>query len=348
MQGASWAFALLLTTLAGALPASAQATLRLSLPISLDSPTGQNIKEFARQVKARTSGALKIDLQGAGRRYDEREIVSVVGAGEIEIGATPLSQLVKHVPLCAAFLQPFLLNFDALIEAATKHEGEIRTLIEKDILERTNTRVLWWEPYGSSVIVSNKFPAGDPMKLLVRRVGATDEQGRALLSTCGSLPRSILASDAYAMLHNGTIEAAATDIMTVKERELWKVADTITNLRYAPSLYLVVINEQTWQGLVPEHQEILTELAQDAQSLMWARFATIRAEAYAFAVQQGMRIVEPSADDVAAWRACSADLLETYMERGGVAVSKLFRAYGRLRADPCCRDAPGEMPLFRQ
>jgi hypothetical protein len=59
-------------------------------------------------------------------------------------------------------------------------------------------------------------------------------------------------------------------------------------------------------------------------------------------LQRGMRIVEPPAEDVAAWRACSAPLLEEYAERAGEAGSKLFAAYGKLRTAPCCRDAPGK------
>jgi hypothetical protein len=73
-----------------------------------------------------------------------------------------------------------------------------------------------------------------------------------------------------------------------------------------------------------------------------------RAEAYALAVEKGMRIVEPSADDVAAWRACSAPLLEAYMQRAGEAGPKLFAAYGKLRTQPCCREAPAETPLSRR
>jgi C4-dicarboxylate-binding protein DctP len=79
---------------------------------------------------------------------------------------------------------------------------------------------------------------------------------------------------------------------------------------------------------------------------MWARFATTRARAYQFAAEKGMRIVDPSADDFAAWRACSAPLLEAYMERAGDAGAKLFEAYGKLRTDPCCREPPPGTPPF--
>jgi C4-dicarboxylate-binding protein DctP len=157
-----------------------------------------------------------------------------------------------------------------------------------------------------------------------------------------------LPTEANAALQKGTIAAVATDIMHVRERELWRVADTITNLRYAPSLYIVAINAQAWQKLTSEQQEILTELAQDAQAYMWARFATIRAEAYAIAAEKGMRIVQLRAEHVEAWRACSAPLLEAYMERAGEAGRKLFIAYGRLRTDACCREPPTETPFFRQ
>jgi C4-dicarboxylate-binding protein DctP len=142
----------------------------------------------------------------------------------------------------------------------------------------------------------------------------------------------------------GRIVAAATDIMSVRERDLWRVTDTITNLRFAPSLLLVVINEKAWQRLAPDHQTILGELAEEAQNLMWARFAKIRADAYAFAVQKGMRVVELASADIEAWRACSFPLLEAYMELAREAGPRLFAAYGKLRTQPCCREAPADAP----
>jgi TRAP-type C4-dicarboxylate transport system substrate-binding protein len=89
----------------------------------------------------------------------------------------------------------------------------------------------------------------------------------------------------------------------------------------------------------------LSELAQEAQERMWKRFAEIKAEAYAFAMQKGMKVIELPADDVAAWRACSSSLLEAYMERTGEVGPKLFAAYGKLRTEECCREAPGDTPF---
>jgi C4-dicarboxylate-binding protein DctP len=325
----------------GAPPVLAQTTtLRMSLPISADSPIGQSVRDFARQVSVRTGGAVKIEVQDADRRYEEHEVVAAVASGTIEVGATSLHQFAYDVPLAGAFLQPFLFNFDALVEAATEPASEIRTLVDDEILYWTNARVLWWQPFGSSVIVSKTVPATHPTTIAARAVGAPDDQTRELIRACGGTPHLVPPPDVAGALKKETIRAAVTDVMSVKEHGLWRVADTITDLRHAPSLFVVVVNEKAWQGLTLAHRQIVSELAQDAQSDMWARVAANRADAYAFAKQNGMQIVEPRPEDVAAWRACTAPLLEAYMERAGKAGPKLFAAYGRLRTDPCCRRLP--------
>jgi C4-dicarboxylate-binding protein DctP len=322
-------------------------TLRLALPVAADSPTGQNIREFARQVQAQTNGAVKIEILGSDQAYDERGVVSAVTSGAVEIGATPLSQLVPDVPLAGAFLQPFLFNFDALAQAATTAESEVRMLIDAAILERTSARVLWWQPYGSSVILSKGISFANPAAAATRVVAAPDKQMRDLLRICGAAPMPASPTSLFAGMKDGTIQAGAADIMNVGEHEFWRVADAITDLRQAPSLFAVLINEKAWQALSREQQETFAELAQDAQGYMWARFATVRGKAYVAASQKGMRVIDLQAEDVAAWRACSAPLLEDYMERAGEAGPKLFAAYGKLRTDPCCRDVPGDAPAPR-
>jgi C4-dicarboxylate-binding protein DctP len=328
--------------------ARAETLLRLGLPVSLDNPASLNILEFARQVRARTMNAIKIEPRSKERRQEEHEVLAEVASGNLEIGVTTLNQVANDVPLARAFLQPFLFNFDALIQAATAHENEVRALIDRDILRWTNARVLWWQPYGSSVIFSRRSPTTNPSVIAARAIGTTDDQSRELIGVCGGVPRRVVPADVFRELQRGSVEAAVTDIMNVRERELWRVADTITDLRHSPSLLMIAINEDAWRRLTAEQQEIVTELAQDAQDYMWASFATIRAQAYAFAIEKGMRVVDLPPEDTAAWRACSAPLLETYMERTGEGGPKLFTAYGRLRTHACCRESPSGIPFIQQ
>jgi hypothetical protein len=61
-----------------------------------------------------------------------------------------------------------------------------------------------------------------------------------------------------------------------------------------------------------------------------------------------MAIKELTPDQVAEWRACSADMLATYMERNGELARKLMKAYGKLRTDPCCTAAPSTAAFTRR
>jgi hypothetical protein len=78
------------------------------------------------------------------------------------------------------------------------------------------------------------------------------------------------------------------------------------------------------------------------------RVAEIEGGAYAFAQAKGMKVRALSPDQVAEWRACSADVLVDYMSLGSELARQLVAAYGRLRSLPCCTSAPSSGPFSRR
>jgi len=324
-------------------PVAQTKTLRLTVPVSAGNPISENIRDFQREVERRTGGAVKIALGDKALLYHDNEIVSAVSSGAIEMGATSLNQFAFDVPLAGVFLQPFMFNFNALVRAAAKPGSEIRTLIDEEILYWTNARVLWWQPHGSTVILSRRIPDIDRAAIVDRPVGAPDDLTKELTKACGGSPHLVPTSDLYKALEKESIQITMTDIFGVKERDLWRVTDTIVNTKHSPSLFIVVINNKIWESLSEKHRQILSEAAATVQERMWDLFAKVEAEAYAFAEKKGMKIHEPSPKEVVAWRECSAPLLESYVDRIGDLGPKLFAAYGRLRTDPCCNNvAPGQ------
>jgi C4-dicarboxylate-binding protein DctP len=320
-------------------------TLRLNLPVSAGNPIGENILDFAREVERRTGGALRI-AQSKTQRYEDNEVISAVSSGAIEMGATSLNQFAFDVPLAGVFLQPFMFNYDALVRAAAKPGSEIRTLIDEEILYWTNTRVLWWQPRGSTVIFSRRVPDINPAAIASRPVGAPDDLTKELTKACGGSPHLVPTADLYGALEKENIQVTMTDIFGVTERNLWRVTDTIVNTKHSPSLFIVVINNKVWEGLPESQQQALSEAAGAVQERMWDLFAKFEADAYAFAAQKGMKVYNPSPREIVAWRECTAPLLESYVDRIGELGPKLFAAYGRLRTDPCCNSAtPEQMPF---
>jgi C4-dicarboxylate-binding protein DctP len=331
---------------APAKPATQTKTLRLNLPVSAGQPISENIRDFRREVERRSGGAIKIEIPEKTRLYEDNEVISAVSSGALEMGATSLNQFAYDVPLAGVFLQPFMFNFDALVRAAAKPGSEIRTLIDDEILYWTNARVLWWQPRGSTVIFSKKIPDINPAAIVNRPVGAPDDLTKELAKACGGSPHLVPTSDLYQALEKESIQITMTDIFGVTERDLWRVTDTIVNTKHSPSLFIVIINNKVWESLSEKQRQILSEAAGVVQERMWDLFAKVEAETYAFAAQKGMKVHDLSPKEVVAWRECSAPLLESYVERIGELGPKLFAAYGRLRTDPCCNNAPPEQAPF--
>jgi TRAP-type C4-dicarboxylate transport system substrate-binding protein len=321
-------------------------SLRVTLPKQVEASVRQMAAEFKEGLEKRSGGALTIDL-GQQQVYRDDEIVSATSSGAIEIGGTTLNQFAYDVPLAGIFLQPFMFNFKALVRAAAKPGSEIRTLIDDEILYWTNARVLWWQPNGSNVIVARRIPE-DAAAIANLAVGATDDQSKEFVRVCSGQPHLLPTEGLHGALKDATVQLALTDMPSVKAQSLWEVAEAIVDTRHAPSLFIVVINDRVWQGLTPEQQQAMMDVSRSLQERSWDRLLEVEAEAYSLARQKGMKIYDLMPADVEQWRACSSPLLEAYMERIGEAGQKLFAAYGKLRTDPCCRQAPQDAVSARQ
>jgi C4-dicarboxylate-binding protein DctP len=313
-------------------------TFRLTLPASAHEAIRHITREFKWEMEKRSAGSVKIELNDVST-YKDNDIIAAVAAGSIEIGGTTLDQFANEAPLAGIFLQPFMFNFSALIRAAAKPGGEIRALVDANILEKTKTRVLWWQPNGSNVIFAKGVPA-EGASIANLSVGTPDDRSKELIEACGGKPEPVPTSDLYSAFREGKIKAAATDILGVTTNNLWDAADTIMNTQHTPSLYLFAVNDRAWQSLSPEQQKTMSAVAREIQDKTWDRYLATEAVAYSLAEQRGMDVYELSRHDSEEWRACSSPLLEAYMERTGGAGQQLFAAYGKLRTDPCCRDAP--------
>lgn len=319
--------------------------LRVSLQDSISNPLNQSLVEFKNEVEARTKGSVLVNIFDQSQFYNDYQVANAVGSGAIEMGFAPLGQYAEEVPAAGVFLQPFLFNFDEIIRAAARPGGEIRTIVDNEILSQTGARVLWWQRYGAPVMLSKSGPMLDPSLLSNRNIRAYDELTAEVIKLCGGRPH-VIADNKQAGLFD-LVEANLTNISSVKEHELWRNTQFVTRIRLSEILHAVIINEEVWQSLSKEQRQVLLEVAAKVESRIWERFARIEADAYDYATGRGMKIAELTSEDIVSWRVCSSSILESYMTRAGQIGAQLMAAYARLRAAPCCNkaanaDAPAE------
>jgi C4-dicarboxylate-binding protein DctP len=326
-----------------------QVKLRVTLQVAASEPyLGVPLARFKEEVEKRSGKAISIEIFDKGQLYIDTQVVEAVASGAIEMGGAGTYQFAKKIPDISIVEQPFLLNFEALLRAAVAPESQIRKLIDQTVLEATGVRVLWWQAAGSSVFFTKGKDATDPQVIKGKRVRVFSQITAQMTKACGGTPTVISTSKMHEAMKDGAVDLAMGSITSVEPRELWKVADIVTMTHHVPIEFMLLINERTWQSLSSQHRTIIAETARDVERATRDRVSEMEAGAYAFAKAKGMQVRSLTPDQVAEWRACSADVLVDYMGQEGELVRQLLAAYGRLRTLPCCTAGPESATPFNR
>jgi C4-dicarboxylate-binding protein DctP len=329
-------------------PAGAQqVVLKANLQATISNPFyGWSLARFKDEVESQSKGSLTIEI--AEKLFRDEQVIGAVSSGAVGIGFTSSTLFAGKVPAVAIISQPFLFNFPALVRAATSPGSEIRKLVDGAILGQMGLRVLWWQSFSVTAFFSKGRDVADVELLKGKRVAVPSKTAGGLIARCGGLPTALSVEGHGGAIADGTVDMAMLGLPGVQSQGLWKVADTITLTGHAPVEMFVVINETAWQSLAPGHQAVLVEASRVAERESRERVAEIEANIHAFAIGKGMTIRELAPDQVAEWRACSAVMLDEYMERNGELARKLMDAYGKLRTDPCCTAGPSTAAFTRR
>jgi C4-dicarboxylate-binding protein DctP len=315
--------------------------LRAALQLSVTDPfLGAPLKSFADEVERLTEKTLVIEILDKGVPFPDGQIVAAVSAGKVEVGLAGLHEVANKLPTIDILQQPFLFNFDALVRATTKPDAQVRQLIDAAVLEGLGTRILWWQANGSQVVFSKGKDVANPVQLKDQKIRVFGDTMSKMVSLCGGTPMRVTAPKIHESLKNGSLDMAMGAISLLTNRELWHVSDTITKTVHAPIEFVLMINEKTWQALLPQHRETMQSVAASFEGPLRESFAKIEADAYELARQKGMTIRELTADEVADWRACTADVMDDYMRTSADLGKQLMAAYAKLRTEPCCSSFP--------
>jgi C4-dicarboxylate-binding protein DctP len=339
LLGLVLAFHLMLPLGASAQQVKLRATIQVAITERL---WGVSLARFKEEIEKRSDNAISIEVFDKGKLYIDDLVVDAVSSGAIEMGVAGLFQLAKKIPAIDIMEQPFLFNFDALIRAAVAPDSEIRKVIDAAVLEKLGLRVLWWQSLGSQIIVSKGRNLTEPHRIKGQRIRAFGETSAKFARHCGGVPVIMSAFKINAALRDNELDMVFVSVPAVPNRELWKVADTITRTWHAPVEYVAFISEKAWQSLSPSQQTLALDVARKVEREMRDRLVQIEAEYYKFALGKGMKIFDLSPDQVADWRACSAEVIDQYMDDHPELARRLLEAYGKLRTEQCCSAAPHE------
>ncbi|MEO0360111.1 MAG: TRAP transporter substrate-binding protein DctP [Pseudomonadota bacterium] len=304
---------------------AADVTARISLQLPLKSHLGQNLLIFKEEVEKNSNGEIAVEIYDSAQLYKDKEVPAAVGSGAIEMGVASLTRYVGDVPAVDVFYMPFLFNAEDKVRKAVAPGSEVRGPIDEAIAG-TGSTVLWWQAYGGAILLTKDAPLKTPADMEGKKARVFGKTLGDFVSAAGGAPTLISGSEQYLAYQRGTVDIGMTGVSGVKSRKLWEVMDTITKTNHANIEFIVVANTDWWSGLSDEHRKIMSDAARTAEIAVRDAMAEIEADAYAAAEENGMTIYEPTAEEIAAWRAAAGPVYDGFREAAGELGAKILAA----------------------
>ncbi|HFD16708.1 MAG TPA: C4-dicarboxylate ABC transporter substrate-binding protein [Rhodospirillales bacterium] len=309
--------------------AQAQTTLRITLQLPIKSHLGQNLLQFEEEVEKASGGDIQVEIYPSAQLYKDKEVPQAVASGAIEMGVASLTRFAGTIPAVDVFYVPFLLDSADKVKKATSPGSPIRGPIDEAVLA-TGARILWWQPYGNTILLSKEKPLHGPQDIKGKKVRVFGKTLGKWVEVVGGKPVLTSGSEQFLAYQRGVVDIGMTGITTVKSRKLNEVMDAVTRVPIAAIEFVVVINEKVWQGLSDREREIISKAAANAEKAINERIVEIEADAAKYAVDSGMIVYDPTPEEMAAWREASQPMFELFAKEAGELGTRLVEEAKKL------------------
>jgi tripartite ATP-independent transporter DctP family solute receptor len=301
--------ALLAASALAPMPASAQQVLRLATLQGEGQPSFEGLKRLGELVDERSEGELKVEIFGDGQLGTEQESVEGVQFGTIDMFMGSTGSVGRFLPKLEAFAHPYVWrDVDHMLGVV---RGEIGDELTEELVASTGIRILdmGWV-FGRRHLTTSETEVLTPADMagLKVRVQPT-EIYLATIEGMGGNPTPMDFKEVYTSLQTGVIDGQENPINVIATRALYEVQDYLMLTGHITQNQTVIVNDQVFQSLSPELQEVLVSATRDAGDYQNEQLEQKEAEQLELIKANGMKIVEP---DVEAFRDATANVHEKF------------------------------------
>lgn len=282
----------------------------------------QNIAVFAEEVDKATAGALKIKIHSAGSLFKHPEIKNAVRQGLVPIGEFFLSRISNEQAVFGADSQPFLAtNYQ---DAEKLWDAQLPVIAK--LLDKQGLMPLFsvpWPPQG--LYTKKEIKTVDDLKGIKFR--AYNPTLELFANNVGAAPTQVEVPDIPQAFATGRVEAMITSPSTGANSKAWDYVTHYTDIKAWLPKNIVVVNKKAFRKLDKKTQEALLAAAQAAEARGWKMSMEETATKTKIMQDNGMIIVEPSAELMTGLTEIGGSMLEDWKKAAGAEGVELLKGY---------------------
>lgn len=318
------------TLLVGAGAAEAeisQRTIKFAAQNSKGHPQVTGMERFAEIVKDKSGGKIAVKLFPGGTLGGDVQTLASVQGGIVEMSVMNAGILSGTVKEFGVVDLPFL--FATPQEADAVMDGPVGTALEEKLPAQRLVGLGFWE-LGFRHLTNNRHAVNgveDVKGLKIRTV-----QSAVPLATFNALGANAVPlpyPELYSALETGTVdgqENPLANIVNAKFTEVQKYL-TLTGHQYNPQI--VLVSKVFWDKLDPEEQTLLRDAATEARDYQRKVSREANAGFLDEIKKSGMEVVEPTAEQLGAFRAAVEPVVAEF--RGTIGTETVDAVFTQLK-----------------
>ncbi len=236
--------------------------IKFSHVLAPATPKGKAADKFKELAESYTRGAVKVEVYPNGRLYQDRDEMTALRLGAVQMLAPSLSQLGPlGVREFEVFDLPYIFPNKATLYRVM--DGDIG----KNLLARLEAKdikgLAYWDNGFKQMSANRPLRNVEDFKGLRMRIQSSKVLD-AQMRTLGALPQVVVLSEVRDRLENGLVDGAENTLSNIYTQRLHEVQKHLTLSDHSYLGYAVVVNKTFWNGLKPEIRAQLEKAMKEA------------------------------------------------------------------------------------
>jgi tripartite ATP-independent transporter DctP family solute receptor len=307
-----------------ATPALAQ-TLKLRLAHSGAESETQHLAtlEFAKQVKARTNGAVEVQVYGSSTLGNDNTAIAGVRGGTIDMTTSGTPYYTGMVGRMNVLDLPYM--FASTDQAYKVLDGPIGRGLLDELEGHGMKGLAYWE-VGFRSLTNSRRPVRTPDDIKGLKIRTTPNPAHIkAFQLLGAAPTPMPLAEVFGALESKAVDGQENPVNIVRNNKFYEVQKYMSLTRHAYTAMPVVINKKKFDGLKPEQQQALIEAARAAGTFQRELIKKNEAADIAFLRANGMQVEENV--DTAPFRKLVAEpIKQMFVEKYGAQLIDAIQA----------------------
>lgn len=251
----------------------------------------KGLLSFKEAVEERTNDEVIIELYPNAQLGENAEVLEQVRMGGNLMTQFSAGSLADYVPNFSILLGPFLYkDWD---QAQKLLDSDLVKQWEEEVKEQTNIRVLGYYYFGERDLYTIDKPVRTPedMKGLTIRVQPVTMYTE-MIKAMGGAPTPMPWADVYNALDQGVFDGAEAPPNSVVDQRHFEQIKYYSITKHMLDPSPIGMNEQDFQNLSAEQQEIITEEAKNMLDLVSKSNLELRDESLEQLKEEGVTIID--------------------------------------------------------